>query len=95
MLFLTDRAPEPKVFRASITFYFSAMNLVGIFLVVRTGAVGESRVRHRGRAIARRTDRERIGQRLHDRVDQDQFRRITLGLLILTGTSGMIRRSPG
>jgi uncharacterized protein len=90
VLFLTDRAPEPKVFRASITFYFSAMNLVGIFLVVRTGAVGNREFGIAAVLLPVALIGRRIGQRLHDRVNQDQFRRITLGLLILTGTSGMI-----
>jgi uncharacterized protein len=95
VLFLTDRAPEPRVFRASITAYFTATNLVGIALVTRTGAVGR---REFGIALALLPFAlfgRRVGQHLHDRVNQVQFRRITLGLLVITGTSGVITALAG
>ena len=95
VLFLTDRAPEPRAFRASITAYFTATNSVGIALVARTGAVG---LREFGIAIALLPFAlvgRRIGQHLHNRVDLQQFRRITYGLLILTGTSGSITALAG
>jgi uncharacterized membrane protein YfcA len=95
VLFLTDRTPEPRVFRASITFYFSLMNLVGILLVVRTGAVGGREFGIAAALLPVALFGRRVGQRLHDRVDQDQFRRITLALLILTGTSGMVTALAG
>jgi uncharacterized membrane protein YfcA len=95
VLFLTDRTPEPRVFRASITFYFSLMNLVGILLVVRTGAVGGREFGIAAVLLPVALLGRRIGQRLHDRVDPDQFRRITYALLILTGTSGMVTALAG
>ena len=95
VLFLTDRTPAPRVFRASITFYFSLMNLVGILLVVRTGAVGGREFGIAAALLPVALVGRRIGQRLHDRVDQDQFRRITFALLILTGTSGMVTALAG
>lgn len=90
VLFLTDRAPEPRVFRASITAYFVAANGAGIVLITRTGAVGPREYGIAAALLPIALAGRRVGQHLHNRVDHAQFRRITLGLLIATGTSGMV-----
>jgi uncharacterized membrane protein YfcA len=95
VLFLTDRAPEPRVFRASITAYFTATNLVGITLVAQTGAVGAREFAFAAVLLPFALLGRRLGQLLHNRVNQTQFRRITLGLLVLTGTSGVVTAVAG
>jgi hypothetical protein len=90
VLFLTDRTPEPRVFRASITFYFAVMNLIGVMLVARTGFVGEREFGLALLLLPIALFGRRLGQRILHRIDPGQFRTITLGLLLLTGASGMI-----
>jgi uncharacterized membrane protein YfcA len=90
VLFLTDRTPEPRAFRASITFYFFVLNLVGIGLVSRTGLVGRREATLAAVLLPVALAGRRIGQELHHRVDQAEFRRISLGLLMLTGASGAL-----
>jgi uncharacterized membrane protein YfcA len=90
VLFLTDRTPDPRVFRASITFYFSVMNTIGVLLVAQTGFVGG---REFGLAIVLLPIAligRRLGQRILHRIDPKQFRTITLSLLLVTGASGMV-----
>ena len=61
--------------------------------MTRTGAVGS---REFGIALALPPFAlfgRRVGQHLHNRVDQTQFRRITLVLLV-PGTSGVVIASP-
>ena len=87
VLFLTERAPEPRVFRASIACYFIMLNLVSIVLVARTGLVGRREAALVAALLPVAVLGRRIGQYLLQRVDQQQFRAVSLGLLILTGTS--------
>lgn len=89
VLLLTDRAPEPRVFRASITFYFSTMNLIGILLVTRTGFVGRREFALAVVFLPLALFGRRVGQRVLYRVNPDQFRRISMALLMLTGASGI------
>jgi uncharacterized membrane protein YfcA len=95
VLFLTDRMPEPRVFRASITAYFTAANGFGIVLVTRTGAVGMREFGIAGALLPIALAGRHLGQLLHERVDAEHFRRITLALLIVTGTSGMVTALAG
>jgi uncharacterized membrane protein YfcA len=95
VLFLTDRTPEPRVFRASITAYFAATNTVGVSLVLRTGVVGARELGIAGVLLPVALAGRRIGQHLHNKVDMAQFRAITLGLLVVTGTSGTITALAG
>ena len=89
VLLLTDRAPEPRVFRASITFYFSTMNAIGILLVSRTGFVGTRELGLAAVFLPIAIVGRRVGQTLLHRVDAVQFRRISMALLMLTGASGV------
>jgi uncharacterized membrane protein YfcA len=90
VLFLTDRTPEPRVFRASITFYFFMLNLVSILLVARTGLVGRREAALAVALLPVALTGRRIGQDLLHRVNQAQFHAISLGLLILTGSSAAL-----
>lgn len=90
VLLLTDRAPEPRVFRASITFYFSTMNLIGVLLVSRTGFVGKREFALAAVFLPIALFGRRVGQILLHRVSPVQFRRISMALLMLTGASGVI-----
>lgn len=90
VLFLTDRTPEPRVFRACIAAYFFTINGLGIFLVTRTGAIGAREFGMIGALLPIALIGRRAGQHLHDRVDRLQFRRITLALLVVTGISAML-----
>lgn len=89
VLLLTDRAPERRVFRASMTAYFAATNGFVVALVASTGEVGGRELWLYLALLPIALTGRWIGQRLHDQIDQPQFRRITLGLLIVTGTSAM------
>lgn len=90
VLFLTERTPEPRVFRASITFYFCTMNLIGVGLVARTGEVGWREFGLATALLPISLLGRRFGQYLLFQIDQSQFRSVTLALLILTGSSGVI-----
>jgi uncharacterized membrane protein YfcA len=90
VLFLTERTPEPRVFRASITFYFCTMNLIGVGLVARTGEVGWREFGLATALLPISLLGRRFGQYLLFQIDQSQFRSATLALLILTGSSGVI-----
>ena len=95
VLLLTDRAPDRRVFRASMTAYFTATNGFAIALVASTGEVGGREFGLYLVLLPLAFLGRWIGQRLHERVDQAQFRRITLALLILTGTSGIVTAIAG
>ena len=90
VLFLTERTPEPRVFRASITFYFCTMNLIGVGLVARTGEVGWREFGLATALLPISLVGRRFGQYLLFQIDQSLFRSVTLALLILTGSSGVI-----
>lgn len=90
VLYLTDKNLEPRVFRASVTMYFFVVDIIGVALVIRTGIVDDHVLGIALILLPFALIGRRIGQRYLQRVDQAQFRQITLVLLILTGLSAMI-----
>ena len=90
VLFLTDRAPEPRAFRASITMYFVAVNSIGLVIVGQTGSIGKREFWLAAVLLPVALAGRRLGQTMLHRVDRNQFRRITLMLLIVTGASAML-----
>lgn len=95
VLYLTDKNLEPRVFRVSIMLYFFTVDIVGVALVVRVGAVGWREFGIAALLLPFALIGRRIGQRFLPRVDQAQFRRITLVLLILTGASATLTAVAG
>ena len=90
VLFLTDRELPPRVFRASIMAYFVSTDLVAAVLIIQAGLVGRREMYVALMLLPFALVGRRIGQRFLNRVDQAQFRKLTLALLVVTGTVAMV-----
>ena len=90
VLFLTDRALPPRVFRASIVAYFVSVDMVAAALVIQADLVGRREMYVAAMLLPFALAGRRLGQRYLSRVDQAQFRKVTLTLLVVTGTVAMV-----
>ena len=95
VLYLTDSALPPRVFRASIVAYFVSMDVVAAVLIVQAGLVGRREITIALALMPFALIGRRLGQRFLHRVDQSQFRRVTLALLIVTGTIAIVTATFG
>ena len=86
VLFLTDRELPPREFRASIIAYFVSMDLVAAALIIQAGLVGRRELYVAAVLFPFALAGRSLGQRFLHRVDQAQFRKLTLALLIATGS---------
>jgi uncharacterized membrane protein YfcA len=89
VLYLTDKNLSPRVFRASITLYFFSIDIIGVLLVFRTGSVGANVIGVAALLLPFALLGRRIGQAYLPKVNATEFRRISLGLLLLTGASAV------
>lgn len=90
VLLFTDRELPPRVFRASIVAYFVSMDFVAAGLILQAGLVGRREMYVALMLLPFAVAGRRIGHRFLPRVNQVQFRKVTLGLLIATGTVAMV-----
>ena len=89
-LLLTGRTLPPTVFRVTISAYLMAINVVAVALLIATGVLDRSTI-WLALAMAPASLLGRwLGRRLADRVTPAAFRRVVLGLLLLTGTIGAL-----
>lgn len=89
VLLLTSRAMSPLVFRATITGYFVVLDVIAITLLIRVGAFGWEEARISAVLLPFALVGRSIGRVVGTRVERERFRRLTLGLLILTGLSAV------
>ena len=89
VLLLTSRALSPIVFRATITGYFVVLDVFAITLLVRAGALGWEEAKVSAALLPIALVGRSLGRVLGTKVERERFRRLTLGLLILTGLSAV------
>ena len=89
VLLLTSRTMSPLVFRATITGYFVVLDVVAITLLIRAGAFGWEEARIAAALLPFALVGRSMGRLLGTRVERERFRRLTLGLLIITGVSAV------
>lgn len=90
VLLLTEHGFAPAAFRATITAYFVSIDLPAIALLYGAGVAGRQEL---GIALALfpvAVIGRAVGRWLANAVDRDSFRRLTLGLLVLTGVVGVV-----
>ena len=89
VLLLTSRALSPLVFRATITGYFVVLDVFAITLLIRAGAFGWQEAKISAALLPFALIGRSFGRALGTKVERERFRRLTLGLLVLTGISAV------
>jgi uncharacterized membrane protein YfcA len=89
-LLFTARSLPPAVFRVTVSAYLMVINVVAVGLLAATGVLDRSVVilalaMAPGSLLGRW-----LGRRLADHVSPAAFRRVVLGLLLLTGATGAL-----
>jgi uncharacterized membrane protein YfcA len=90
VLLFTTRQYDMQQFRGSVTAYFYYVNAIGLSLLILRGIVGTEQLSVAVRLLPAAIIGGFIGRRLLNYVSQSQFRRITLVMLLLTGTLGIV-----
>lgn len=90
VLLFTTRQYDMQQFRGSITAYFYYVNFIGLSLLILRGIVGWNQLEIAIRLLPAAIIGGFIGRRVLRYVSQSQFRRITLVMLLLTGTTGIV-----
>lgn len=90
VLLFTTRQYNMQQFRGSITAYFYYVNAIGLSLLILRGIVGWEQMHIVVRLLPAAIIGGFIGRRVLRYVSQSQFRRITLVMLLLTGSIGII-----
>jgi uncharacterized protein len=81
---------DMQQFRGSITAYFYYVNCIGLSVLILRGIVGWEQLDVALRLLPAAIIGGFIGRRALRYVSQAQFRRITLIMLLLTGTTGIV-----
>lgn len=89
VLLFTSRSMSPLAFRATITGYFVVLDVIAISLLIRAGAAGWHEARITAALLPFAIAGRSLGRVLGTKVERERFRRLTLGLLILTGLSAV------
>jgi uncharacterized membrane protein YfcA len=90
VLLFTTRQYDMQQFRGSITAYFYYVNFIGLSLLILRGIVGWEQLEIAFRLLPAAIAGGFFGRRVLRYVSQAQFRRITLVMLLLTGTTGIV-----
>lgn len=90
VLLFTTRQYDMQQFRGSITAYFYYVNFIGLSLLILRGIVGFEQLEVAIRLLPAAILGGFIGRWVLRYVSQAQFRRITLVMLLLTGTTGIV-----
>jgi uncharacterized membrane protein YfcA len=90
VLLFTTRQYDMQQFRGSITAYFYYVNFVGLSLLIARGIVGWDELSVAARLLPAAIIGGFIGRHVLRYVSQSQFRKITLVMLLLTGTTGIV-----
>jgi uncharacterized protein len=79
-----------QAFRASIMAYFYYVNLIGMSLLIQQGIVGRAQLAVVLQLLPAAIAGGFIGRRLIWRFSPAQFRTLTIALLLVTGTIGIV-----
>jgi uncharacterized membrane protein YfcA len=90
VLLFTTRQYDMQQFRGSITAYFYYVNFIGLSLLILRGIVGWEQLEIALRLLPAAIAGGFIGRRMLRYVSQSQFRTITLVMLLMTGTIGIV-----
>ena len=90
VLLFTTRQYDMQQFRGSITAYFYYVNFIGLSVLILRGIVGWEQLEIALRLLPAAIIGGFIGRRVLRYVSQAQFRRITLLMLLVTGTTGIV-----
>jgi uncharacterized membrane protein YfcA len=90
VLLFTTRQYDMQQFRGSVTAYFYYVNAIGLSLLILRGIVGWEQLSVAARLLPAAIIGGFIGRRLLRSISQTQFRRITLVMLLVTGTTGIV-----
>jgi uncharacterized membrane protein YfcA len=90
VLLFTTRQYDMQQFRGSITAYLYYVNFIGLSVLILRGIVGWEQLGVALRLLPVAIIGGFIGRRVLRYVSQAQFRRITLIMLLLTGTTGIV-----
>jgi uncharacterized membrane protein YfcA len=95
VLLMSGRAFSPTAFRATVTAYFIAIDLVAVPLLLQTGTVGMHEARVAVALFPVALLGRWLGRWLGRSVERERFRRLTLGLLVLTGLTAVVTAVAG
>jgi uncharacterized membrane protein YfcA len=90
VLLLTARRLGVHSFRATTVTYFYIVDAVGLIVLVQQGVIGWSELGVSAALLPAALAGTFAGRTLVRRVSVEGFRRITFGLLVLTGTVGIV-----
>ncbi len=90
VLLFTTRQYDMHQFRGSITAYFYYVNFVGLSVLILRGIVGWEQLQVAIHLLPAAIIGGFVGRRLLRLVSQSQFRKITLVMLLVTGTIGIV-----
>lgn len=90
VLLFTTRAYDVQSFRGTITIYFYYVNFMTMLLLITQGIIGREQLDVVVRLLPTAILGGFIGRYLLNYVSQQQFRMITLIMLLITGTTGVI-----
>ncbi len=89
VILFSARQLTKDAFRVTISGYFIAINIIGLLVLLSRGAVGESEIVTSIALTPAATIGTVIGNRWIRRFTAAGFRKLTLGLLLLTGVMGI------
>ena len=90
VLLFTTRQYDMQQFRGSITAYFYYVSAIGLALLILRGIVGWEQLGIAARLLPAAIIGGFIGRYVLRYISQSQFRKITLVMLLLTGTTGIV-----
>lgn len=90
ILMLTARKLGVQPFRATIVTYFCIVDAVGLIVLIQQGVIGRSELEVAAALLPPALAGSFLGRSLVRRVSVDEFRRMTFGLLLLTGIVGIV-----
>lgn len=90
VLLFTTRQYDMQQFRGSITAYFYYVNFMALSVMILRGIVGWEQIGVAARLLPAAIIGGFIGRRALRYLSQSQFRTITLVMLLLTGTTGLV-----
>jgi uncharacterized membrane protein YfcA len=90
VLLFAARGFGVQPFRATTVAYFYFVDAAGLAVLIQQGVIGRSELRVAGALLPAALVGTFVGRSLVRRVSPEGFRRITFGLLVLTGAVGVV-----
>jgi hypothetical protein len=90
VLLFTTRDYDMRAFRSSIMAYFYYVNILGLSLLIQQGIVGRAQLVVVLQLLPAAIAGGFVGRRLLRRFSQAQFRMLTTGMLLASGTIGIV-----